>query len=292
MKKEHDTIATRLAIILTKLNSGEKLSIVELVEEFGVTARTIQRDINQRLSYLPIKKEDNLYYLEEYYLGKLTFDDIKNFALLSGIQHLYPTLNNDFLKNVLDSKVNQVYLIKGHNYENLTSKIDEFELLESSILNTKQVTLTYNDKARLVNPYKLVNQKGIWYLIATEDNLLKTFSLSKILNLQTTNNLYSLDDAISQIIASDDNIWYTDRQIEVVLSISSTVAEYFLRRKILPNQTFLSQSDTELVVSTRVSFDEEILKIVRYWIPHIKIISPLYLQEELENSLKNYLHLS
>jgi len=165
-------------------------------------------------------------------------------------------------------------------------------LLESSILNTKQVTLIYNDKARLVNPYKLVNQKGIWYLIATEDNLLKTFSLSKISNLQTTNNLYSLDDAITQIIASDDNVWYTDRQIEVVLSISSTVAEYFLRRKILPNQTFLSQSDTELVVSTRVSFDEEILKIVRYWIPHIKIISPLYLQEELENSLKNYLHLS
>ena len=99
--KQHDTIATRLAIILTKLNSGEKLSIDELIEEFGVTARTLQRDLNDRLSYLPIKKKNGYYYLEEYYLGKLNFDDIKNFATLSGIKELYPNMQDSFITDIL-----------------------------------------------------------------------------------------------------------------------------------------------------------------------------------------------
>ena len=103
--KNHDKIATRLAQILNKLNSGERFSVEELVEEFCVTSRTIQRDLNERLSYLPLKKENNLYYLEEYYLGKLNFEDIKNFAILSGVRDLFPSLKEDFLKNVLDATI-------------------------------------------------------------------------------------------------------------------------------------------------------------------------------------------
>ena len=49
--KSHDKIATRLALILNKFNSGEKFSIDNLVEEFNVTKRTIQRDLSERLSY-------------------------------------------------------------------------------------------------------------------------------------------------------------------------------------------------------------------------------------------------
>ena len=46
VQKQHDTIGTRLIVIISKLNQGEKLKVSELVEEFNVTARTIQRDIN------------------------------------------------------------------------------------------------------------------------------------------------------------------------------------------------------------------------------------------------------
>ena len=40
--KTHDTIATRLALILSKLNAGERFTVESLCDEFGVTARTIQ----------------------------------------------------------------------------------------------------------------------------------------------------------------------------------------------------------------------------------------------------------
>ncbi len=80
MSKNHDTISQRLALILIKLNAGERLSLDELAKEFNVSLRTIQRDM-KRLGYLPIKCENGLYSLEEYYLGKLSFQDIREFAI-------------------------------------------------------------------------------------------------------------------------------------------------------------------------------------------------------------------
>ncbi len=44
----HDKLSTRLTQILQKLNSGESLSLDDLANEFNVSLRTIQRDINER----------------------------------------------------------------------------------------------------------------------------------------------------------------------------------------------------------------------------------------------------
>ena len=291
MDKQHDTIATRLIIILTKLNQGEKFTVDQLVDEFNVTARTVQRDLNDRLSYLPIKKENGYYYLEEYYLGKLNFEDIKNFATLSGIKELFPDMQDSFITDMLSNKIDQAYLIKGHNYEDLSSKTNEFKILETAILETNKVNFIYKDKLRLVSPYKLVNSKGIWYLAGVEDDILKTFSFNKISQLLATTTKFTIDDKVSKIIQDDDNVWFTQNQIEVILEVDKSVSDYFIRRKILPNQTIIEDTQDKLIVSTKVSFDEEILKIVRYWIPNVRIVSPTNLQEKLEATLKEYLNL-
>ena len=65
--------------------------------------------------------------------------------------------------------------------------------------------------------------------------------------------------------------------------------DYFLRKDILPNMKILEQKENSFTISTKVSYDDEILKVVKYWIPYVKIISPLYLQEKFANILKNYL---
>ena len=288
--KNHDKIATRLAQILNKLNSGERLNVDELVEEFGVTKRTIQRDLNERLSYLPLKKENNLYFLEEYYLGKLNFADMQNFAALSGIKELFPSLQENFLKDILDNTISKAYLIKGHNYEDMSDKSKEFKLAEHSILTRMLIEFTYKDKPRVVKPYKLINSKGIWYLAGVEDDTLKTFSFKKINKLTPSTTEYTIDESVTDTIKDDDNIWFSPKRIEVVLKVEENVAGYFSRRDILPNQTIVKQlADGGLLVSTKVAFDEEILKLVRYWIPNVKIVSPDYLQEKLEDGLREYL---
>jgi len=288
--KNHDKIATRLAQILNKLNSGERFSVEELVEEFNVTKRTIQRDLNERLSYLPRKKENDLYFLEEYYLGKLNFDDIKNFAALSGIKELYPSMQEGFLKNILDNTVSQAYMIKGHNYEDMSDKTEEFELIENSIVNSQQIKFDYKEKKRVVNPYKILNSKGIWYLVAEENVTLKTFSLKKVTNLTSTSNKYKIKQDTINLIKNEDNIWFSDKQIEVVLKVDRGVSDYFKRRNILPNQIIIKElEDGDLLVSTRVAFEEEILKIVRYWIHNVKIVSPNEMKVKFKNELNFYL---
>ena len=46
----------RIAAILSRLYTGEPLSMEELAIEFGKSLRTIQRDVNERLIGFPIKK--------------------------------------------------------------------------------------------------------------------------------------------------------------------------------------------------------------------------------------------
>ena len=289
--KNHDKIATRLAIILTKLNASESFTVEELVEEFGVTKRTIQRDLNERLSYLPLKKEHNRYSLETYYLGKLNFNDIKNFSALSGVRELFPSLKEDFLKNILDTTVNQAYLVKGHNYEDLSDRTEDFKLIENAIHNTLQVTFTYKEKERFVDPYKLLNIKGIWYLAGVESDTLKTFTFSKISDIGVTKECYTFKDEILDSIKDEDTTWFSSKKTEVVLKVESTVAEYFKRRDILPNQTIIKElEDGGVLVSSKIAFDEEILKLVRYWIPHVSVVSPVRLQVELEIGLRGYLN--
>jgi len=289
--KSHDKIATRLAVILNKLNSNIRFTIEDLVEEFNVTKRTIQRDLNERLSYLPIKKENNFFYLEEYYLGKLNFDDIKTFATLSGIKELYPSLKEDFLKSILDDTISKAYLIKGHNYEDITSRENDFKALENAILNNNKISFIYSQKQRMLNPYKLLNKDGIWYLVGVEnDEILKTYSFKKTSEIKLLDTYFKQQTEILDIIKNDDNVWFSQKQIEVVLKVDKTISEYFKRRKVIANQVILKElEDGSLLVSCKVSFEEEILKIVRYWIPNVEIISPDSLKNHLENSLKEYL---
>ena len=287
---KHDKIATRLSLILTKLNNGEKLEVHRLAKEFNVTPRTIQRDLNQRFSDIPLKKEGNYYYLEAYNLGKLNFEDIKKFALISGIKELFPSFSNRFLYHILDQETINPYLIKGHNYENIEHRLKEFETLEKAIKECCIISLVYRDKRRVVHPYKFANVKGIWYLVALQDGVIKTFTFTKISSLEVTKNLFEVDGEIVKKIEDEDSLWFSNEKIEVILKVNPAISEYFKRRDIVQSQKILEEfSNGGLLVSMKMTFEEEILQVVRYWIPNIKIVSPLYLQEKLEASLRNYL---
>jgi len=294
MKTSHDTLAYRLSLILTKLNSGEKFTAVELAEEFNVSSRTIQRDINQRLSYIPIEKNGDYYGMESYALGKLSFGDIKNFATLSGIQSLYPTLTNEFITDILNAKLNSAYLIKNQGFENLSMKKEWFEKLSAAIIKKSPVSFEYKYKSRSVNPYKLVNNQGIWYLVADENNKLKTFTFSKIENFKWKDDkkVFTSKKEFLEVIDKNDTNWFgTDELIEVTIQIDNKAKDYFLRKEILPNKKIVEQNGEYFTISTNVSYDDEILRLVKCWIPYIKIVSPQYLRDKMNAVLKGYLSL-
>jgi len=284
--KQHDTLANRLALILMKLNDGASLKTDELAKEFNVTNRTIQKDFN-RLSFLPLKKENGRYLLDSFYLGKLSFKDIKNFSTLCGIKGLYPNLDDEFLKTILDSKISEVYEVKGHYYEDISKKQTEFKLIEKSIKESISIFAVYKEKERIIEPYKLINSKGIWYIAGVEDNKLKTFTFSKLCCLKE-NKSFTKDKNIVEKIENEEDIFFGNKK-EVILHIDKEIESYFKRRQLIPYQEIIKETDDGLLVSTKIHTDEQILKIVRYWLPHIKIVSPNEMQNRLIEQMKRYL---
>lgn len=291
----HEKLANRLAMILQKLNAGEKLEIEALAHEFGVTVRTIQRDLNERFSFLPLKKIEidgkQRIALEDFYLGKIPRHEIENFAIISGVKALYPALNNQFLRRLLDETVSQAYLVKGHHYEDLSVAHSHFPTLEQAILERNEVSFLYNGKHYTgIKPYKLLNYKGIWYLVGVDEEKIKSFSLTKITLPEKTTVKFIRDTDVLKTIEDEDSIYFSETKREVILKVNKDIAEYFKRRDLIPNQIIEKElQDGSLLVSSRVAHDNQILSIVKYWIPNIIIISPEDLQQKLHNELKTYM---
>lgn len=294
-KGNHDTLVYRLAQMLYKLNLGESLEPAALAEEFGVNLRTIQRDLNERFAYLPLCKVDGRYRLEPTFLGKLNLRDIERFASLAGIRGLFPSLSDDFLRDIFDERMQGALLIKGHHYEDISHRLPLFRQLEKVIVAQHCIAFDYsrNDAPKSysgIEPYKLLNQHGIWYLAARDGEKLKTFAFGRIERLREEDRQFQPDPAINQRLREEDGIWFAEEQREVVLKVATEIAGYFKRRKLIANQVIEKElEDGGLILSARIGHANQVLPIVRYWIPHIRIISPESLQTELEEQLQGYL---
>lgn len=88
---------------------------------------------------------------------------------------------------------------------------------------------------------------------------------------------------------AEDGIWLNEQKTEVVLKVSRDAAGYFLRRKLVPAQEIVRHlEDGSLLVSSRVAHPNQILPIVRYWVPNVRIVSPEGWQKDLKRELATY----
>lgn len=101
---------------------------------------------------------------------------------------------------------------------------------------------------------------------------------------------FSPDPSVNERLHSEDGIWFSQREIEVKLKIAKEIAGYFKRRKLIANQVIEDETeDGSLILSTKVGHFNQVLPIIKYWIPHIIVVTPQYLTSELNNQLKDYL---
>ena len=297
--RAHDTLVYRLSEVLTKLNQGDSLDPQELADEFGVNLRTIQRDLNVRFAGLPLVKVNGRYTMDEAHLGKLNIRDIERFAVFSGVNGLFPEMSGQFLKEVFASNAQGAWIVKGYHYEDLRDYRAQFADLEQAIVNRNHVQFRYNKangetKLRdAVEPYKLINQKGIWYLAAWDEGKLKSFAVSRMAALMVEETTFVPRAHVEEDLAKSDGIWLGSDRRRVLIQVSSQVATFFRRRNLLPNQVIEKESaGGDILVSTTVAQADEVLPIIRYWIPHVRILEPIAMQQQLEESLESYLEAS
>ena len=295
-KTSAEKTLSRLVEILRRLNEGERIDPKALVSEFGVNLRTVQRDLNERFAFLELEKKDGFYSINRARLGRLTLQDVQRFAGLAGLQGLYPRLSTEMLRDILDASRQSALLVRGHNHEDLSDSEPVFRQMQAAILAHHVVSFEYRkpEGPKLVTglrPYKLVSQGGIWYLAATDNGQLKSYAFTKIDRLLVGPDTFTPDPAIHQLLAEEDSVWLNLRKTEVVLKVAPAAAGYFLRRKLIDGQKTVKElEDGGLIVSGLIAHPNQIMPIVRYWIPSVRVISPEGLQAELDSQLRAYLN--
>ncbi|QOY53253.1 helix-turn-helix transcriptional regulator [Candidatus Sulfurimonas baltica] len=297
--KSHDTTVTRLILILSKLDEDERPTQKELAQEFSVSLRTIQRDIG-RLCYFPIEKTDDgkLYFTEGFSLKRTSFEDIEMVLLslsLSMIMDISPKFSkssHSLLAKLLVPNFATPYLIKQNPYESIDVDSAKLNELEYGIENKRITTIMINKREFVVEPYKIISFDEIWYLFAKEleSEKIKTFFISDISQVDYSQKSFTMKKPIDSILENVHTAWFDDGvQYEVKVKIMQPIAHYFKRKKHFVSQELVREDDDgSIVVSFKVSSDEEVDNLIKSWLPHIKVISPKRIRKKMLKELDEY----
>lgn len=294
MPKNYSSTLERYAIILNELNASEKVHISRLVDLTGSSVRNLQMDLNKRLKE-PFRIEtDNIgsYWIDKKYQGLYTSQELKQFSSISGISERFPEFDSNFLRQVIDLKHNDSFMIKSKR-NNTTIDEDIFKAVIRAIENRQNIFFRYKNKSPNVSPYKLIYIYGYWYLCAVNNGILKTYNLYKIQNVRTNNNKFKYDESIMDLIENTDTIWMsnTKETKTIILKVEQQDVRYFMDNIIIPGETQRNEEDDgSLTVTVKSKFFDEILYIVISCIPIIKILEPEELKVKLKKRLTDYIN--
>ena len=290
-----EKLADRLATMLVMLDNGESLNLKELAIKFEVSERTLARDISRlKSAKLDLGLVSDLEGEQKYRTTNKVFKlkDIQKFAKISGAYGVYPELKPSFLKKLLADDQQGVYEAKGYAYEDASKLEKLLAMLSEAIEKNQQIGFLYNAEPRVVEPYRLIHHHGSWYLAAVRKGKLLTYRVSRITRSYQQHELstFKPNPDILKQLEDEDSIWFGREKSEVILKVHADVVLHFMQRQLFPEQELVKTlEDGGILVSSKISHAMQLLPLVRYWIPHVEIISPEHLQNELETGLNGYL---
>ncbi|WP_139296341.1 helix-turn-helix transcriptional regulator, partial [Moritella viscosa] len=282
-KMENEELAKRLGTILARLNTGERLYLKDLEVEFNVHERTIWRDF-ERLSYLPLIREEGCYFLDMSSVRQQSSNNMNKFIHNMGLESLIPIKLN--MNNWQTNDV-PIFLFKNVRIEDVSSFTDLFDVLASAISSQQQISFTYKDKLlEQAHPYRLVNDRGIWYLAAVCQNHLHSFRIAYISQLQLSGDKYKPQANIQNEIIRQGMQWIDIDKLDVLIQVDSHVASRFLDGGLLPNiQVLKEMDDGSLLISSQITRLHDVIPILKAWMPHVEVLSPVSLKHELIRDL-------
>jgi predicted DNA-binding transcriptional regulator YafY len=299
-KHDYDKILTRLTTILSRLNDGDALSVKELAEEFNTSERTIQRDFNERLVSFPIYQEKKRWKMQDGFRvektksleDEIVLDIIEK--ITEGIGGKFSTKAHKLLSKIKNEDFNPIYT--KLNIEDISDRFADIQVLETAIKEKREVECSYSDErydiyATTIQPLKIVNFEGFWYLLALRDDVLKKYYLKNVSNPQIQESHFKTTQKLDTLLENSISVWFQKdvEPFEVLLYADKTIAKYFKRRP-LPTQKIESlHSDGTMEFSVTITHEMEILPIIKYWVPHLYVIEPAWLQKILEEDLNSYL---
>jgi len=188
MKGDDIKRISRLTAILTQLQTKRRLTAASLSEKFGVSTRTIYRDLKAlERAGVPILSEQGKGYalIEGYRIPPIMFTEKQANALILAEQLVLKNKDASFIKDYSEAidKIKSILRYTIKNKANLLANRTQYDQalhqernssnlsdLQSALTNYKLVKVQYIDKEgsitnRTIEPFALLSAEN-WYLIA------------------------------------------------------------------------------------------------------------------------------
>jgi len=182
--------------------------------------------------------------------------------------------------------------------EDIGSKFDIVMKLEKAIDLKREVTLSYTpygDKEPKeytnVQPIKVIVYEGFWYLLAQHGKYTKKFYLKAVHSCDLTDTTFKHNPKIIDSLENSINVWFSTsaEPYEVILWVDPEVVTYFERKPIVKNQKLYKKSDGSAEMVLKITSEEEIYPILKFWMPTLRVIEPIWIQEKFTEMLTDYL---
>jgi len=313
----------RVLELLKRFNDGQKICIEALQNDpmwLEKSEKTIRRDLDVIKEYFPDsfelirggKGEKGCYkaITKEVFNNFMDKDTIALMVQTFNIaqrNNLLESLNIDEAdKRIIDSKIKkskECYEFITKPYESKKSDALLLKELERAIDWKRYTTVEYKVANEIqiheVKPYKIVFMNENFYLACehvNEEYLFTTFRLSQIdgvkLSTKTFHTNYDIEDFIKQIQTpwSKYTPNFRTHLIDVVVEVDAVKARFFKAKKFLPSQKIVEEKEEgALILSFKVTQEMEIEELLKKWLPFMRVIEPISLQEKIKNELIEYL---
>jgi len=214
--------------------------------------------------------------------------------ITEGIGGNFSTKARKLLSKIKNEDFNPIYT--KLNIEDISDRFSDIQIIETAIKEKREVKCSYDDERHdiyttTIQPLKIVNFEGFWYLIALKDDVLKKYYLKNISNPQITDAAFETDNELNTLLDESISVWFQRdvEAFEVKLFADKSVAKFFKRRPLPTQKTDSINTDGTLEFSVTITHEMEILPIIKYWIPHIYVIEPEWIREIIEEDLEEYL---
>jgi len=277
----------RILDLYLLLKKGIRHTTKELACIYNTTPRTINRDIekiNEIISPSKVlfDRSTHIVYLEDENSTLLL--DSEEQLILNILDKACVEQGDDFHKKALnlfdkfkDSLHNTIY--NNIDSEDISAIKIDLAKVENAIYKKYKISLTYNNKNRIVNPLKLANFEGYWYLVVhdNQDNRIKTFYFKDIKNLVILSDVYNSNDyKAEKDLKNAINAYFTTdvTPYEIELFVTKEKAHIFKRKPISNTQRILKEySDGSFEFSIMITHDMEIIPKIQQFMPHLKVIN-------------------